>query len=194
MCACAESPTALTPSSSLRSDLSAPKSPKCVSCRGAAATQSRQNSRNTQSKCNCTRVYLWEAAVLFQERHFFVCYPENEGPFLLLCTSTDTMKNKDIYTSPSIFLTPSVSHTYTHTHSLSFSLSVAAAAACLPVCLFLEAHNMADMCFVIVGTTSSLLAYKGRLLPPPPPPPHPTQNNTAALKIYHHKIKVVIIT
>jgi len=43
-----------------------------------------------------------------------------------------------------------------------------AAAAC--VCVFISGtHNMADMCFVIVSTTSSLLAYKGRLSSPMPP-------------------------
>lgn len=36
-------------------------------------------------------------------------------------------------------------------------------------CLFLEAHNMADMCFVIVSTASSRLAYEGRLSSPIPP-------------------------
>lgn len=40
------------------------------------------------------------------------------------------------------------------------------------LCLFLEAHNMADMCFVIVSTTSSLLAYRGRLLATSPPIQH----------------------
>lgn len=47
--------------------------------------------------------------------------------------------------------------------SLPSSLSVAAAAACLPLCLFLEAHNMADMCFVIVSTSSALLPYESSL-------------------------------
>lgn len=79
-----------------------------------------------------------------------------------------------------------------HTLSLSPPLCVAAAAACLPLCLFLEAHNMADMCFVIVSTSSSLLAYKGLLIAPPPP--HPTQNNKSPLKLYLHGIRVVIIT
>lgn len=64
------------------------------------------------------------------------------------------------------------------THSLPFALLpplyvcvpvCVAAAACLLVCLFLEAHNMADMCFVIVSTTSYLSAYKGRYPAPIPP-------------------------
>lgn len=59
---------------------------------------------------------------------------------------------------------------------------MAAAVACLPLCLFLEAHNMADMCFVIVSTSSSLLAYKDLLAPPLTHPPFlPKQQN--ALKI-----------
>lgn len=65
-----------------------------------------------------------------------------------------------------------------HTLSLSPPLCVAAAAACLPLCLFLEAHNMADMCFVIVSTSSSLLAYKGLLIAPPPSTSHPKQQIT----------------
>lgn len=43
------------------------------------------------------------------------------------------------------------------------------------LCLFLEAHNMADMCFVIVSTASPLPAYEGcRRSPwhPKKPPPN----------------------
>lgn len=81
-----------------------------------------------------------------------------------------------------------------HTHIVSPSLCVAAAVACLPLCLFLEAHNMADMCFVIVSTSSSLLAYKD-LIAPPHTHTHPSsQNNKTPLKSHWHGIRVVIIT
>lgn len=40
-----------------------------------------------------------------------------------------------------------------------------AAATCLPQCLFLEAHNMADMCFVIVSTTSNLVPFTEHFTP-----------------------------
>lgn len=118
-----------------------------------------------QGKCNCV-LYLWEAAVLFLERLFFYHTQKLRGPSFRYALEPIQWKMRNF-----IYLHPSSSLTLSLTQSLSRSLSlclclcvcVAAAAACLPVCLFLEAHNMADMCFVIVSTTSSLLAYKGRL-------------------------------
>lgn len=140
-----------------------------------AAIQSGGNSQITQDNATAQGSICERQLSSSWKESFFLSYPETESPFLSLCILTETMKNVEFLISAPILLAPSFSHTYT----LFFSVSVAAAAACLPVCLFLEAHNMADMCFVIVSTTSSLLAYKGCLSPP-----HPTQNNTAALKIY----------
>lgn len=146
---------------------------------GAAATQSGGNSRITRGKCDCTRVCERQLSFSWKQTFFSLSlsYTETQAAFLPLCTSTDTMKKKGGISYIHIHLLRSPSFSHTCTRSLSLSLSVwLLQAACL--CLFLEAHNMADMCFVIVSTTSSHLAYKDCSLHPytHPIPPYTTQH------------------
>lgn len=100
----------------------------------------------------------------FRKQIFFFSSLGGRGAFRMLCITTETMRNGEFYPSWSSFLPLHSTKTHTHALFLSNCWSLLQLHACSPVCLFLEALNMADMCFVIVGTSSSFLAYKGLVI------------------------------
>lgn len=157
--ACAEFPTALTPSSLLCSDLSAPHHPKWVSCREERRNLVRKKRGRFTARGSIPKRQLSS----FRKQAFFLSFHWG-GAFISLCITTETIHNREFYPSWFSFLPLHSTKTHIHALFLSNCWSLLQLHACLPVCLFLEAHNMADMCFVIVGTSSSLLAYKGLVI------------------------------
>lgn len=104
-----------------------------VCCVGGSRNPIRENSRITRG--NCTRVYLWETAVLFLETDSLSVLPSNWEalPSFMHLNPTQQKKKERRISYIHIYLPRSLFLPYIHTHSLSPSVWLLQLHACLCV-------------------------------------------------------------
>lgn len=130
--------------------------PRNMHCVGGGEQLQRNETKTGElltANAAAARGSIWERQLSSWKEVFFSSSRllRNRGPSFRYAAQLIQWKMRCFF-NPTFFLL------CVHTQSLFLSLFcfVSVAAACLLVCLFLEAHNMADMCFVIVSTTSYL--------------------------------------
>lgn len=138
-------PAALTPSSLLCSDLSAPHHPQWVSCR-----EERHNSvRKKRGRFTAQGPISERQLSSFRKQAFFFSFHWGGGAFKTLCITTETIHKRGFYPFWSSSV-PLYSTKNTHTCPLSFKLLLAAAAACLLACVFISGssqHGRHVLCY-----------------------------------------------